>query len=114
MVDLLEEILNSNERIRMVVSLNTPMGESERVSREDLDSIELDDDWNFLNITATAMITMFQKYNEKFGELIMSGACMEKVNFFFFRKNEKIILVSTDPGPISEILEDIQKFIENK
>ncbi len=103
MMTLLKEIIQLDPRIRMAVSTGNLFGQVEKVAREDLDSIEVEDDWVFLKIIATSMVTMFDRYEEKFGELNMSGACMDKLNFFFFRKGENIILVSYDPCSVTEI-----------
>ena len=103
MMELLKEIIKLDPRIRMAISTGNLFGQVEKVARDDLDSIEVEDDWSFLKIIATSMVTMFEKYEEKFGSLSMSGACMNKLNFFFFRKDDNIILVSYDPCPVTEI-----------
>ena len=99
---LLKEIVQLDPRIRMAVSTGNLFGKVEKATRDDLDSIDIEDDWSFLKIIATSMVTMFEKYEGKFGILSMSGACMDKLNFFF-QKDDNIILVSYDPCPITKI-----------
>ena len=103
MMTLLREIVQLDPRIRMAVSTGNLFGKVEKATRDDLESIDIEDDWSFLKIIATSMVTMFEKYEGKFGKLSMSGACMDKLNFFFFQKDDNIILVSYDPCPITEI-----------
>ncbi len=111
MITLLTEIIQLDPRIRMAISTGGITGHVVKVSREDLDSIEVEDDWSFLEIIATSMVTMFEKYEDRFGELIMSGACMRNLNFFFFRKDDNIIIVSYDPCSVAEIYSKLEAIL---
>jgi hypothetical protein len=111
MIALLRDILDLDPRIRMVVSTGGNKGHVVKVARDNLDSLEVDDEWSFLNIIATSMVTMFDKYQDRFGKLTMSGACMNNLNFFFFRRGTDIILVSYDPCPITEIYSKLKTIL---
>jgi hypothetical protein len=108
----MNKLLEAHPSIRTVSYVEKPHTAPERIAREGLTNIDTTRDEQFTNLVVPVILGGLTRYEDSFGEFELSGACFQKLNFFFFQQGESIFIISYDKVPIEEVIIKVKSIID--
>jgi hypothetical protein len=105
-------LLEAHPSIRTVSYIEKPMTNPIKIARIGLNDIDTTRDEQFANLVVPVILGGLEKYQDRFGDFELSGACFQKLNFFFFKKGESTFIISYDKVPIEEVIVKLKTIID--
>jgi hypothetical protein len=111
-VQILDEILATDSRIRYVGILDKDLKTVSSKAREGLRREDEDFDRQIAGLASPIILGTLSKFTDKAGKLICCGVRYDKGTFLFFKEvDESLVVVSPEPGPPYVIMLELEEKI---